>query len=202
MLNIPQKFSNTKLDTNLLSTPYQRQTNWHVITGSSCSGKTTLIHLLAANGFQTVPETARLYFEEEIAKGHSIDEIRKDRTALTYQISDMQLNVERELNEADNLFLDRGLPDCFVFFRIAALNPNELLPKCLIYRYASVFMLDRLPYQKDGVRHADDATADYYDKWIERDYRALGYSVVRVPVIPPEDRLAFVLGKLSEPKLP
>ena len=35
-------------------------------------------------------------------------------------------------------------------------------------------------------------------EWITRDYSALGYSVVRVPVLGPEEWLAFVLERLSE----
>ena len=56
-------FRATELDPDLLSTPFRVQTNWHVITGASCSGKTTLIDQLADKGFQTVPEVARQYFE-------------------------------------------------------------------------------------------------------------------------------------------
>jgi predicted ATPase len=33
---------------------------------------------------------------------------------------------------------------------------------------------------------------------MSRDYSALGYNIVRVPVLPPEERLAFVLERLSE----
>jgi predicted ATPase len=61
-----------------------------------------------------------------------------------------------------------------------------------------VFLLNRLPYQRDGVRAGDDATAAYFELWTLRDYSALGYNVVRVPVLPPEERLAFVLERLSE----
>ncbi len=54
MLDSPQHdFLTTELDPDLLSTPFRVQTNWHVITGAACSGKTTLIDLLADKGFQT-----------------------------------------------------------------------------------------------------------------------------------------------------
>jgi hypothetical protein len=52
--------------------------------------------------------------------------------------------------------------------------------------------------QKDGLGIQDDALANYLDEWLARDYSALGYSVVRVPVLPPQERLAFILGRLSE----
>jgi dephospho-CoA kinase len=83
MLDNPQhNFRTTELDSNLLSTPFGVQTNWHVITGAPASGKTTLIDLLADKRFQTVSEIARQYFEREIARGRTIDEIRQDGAAL------------------------------------------------------------------------------------------------------------------------
>ena len=188
----------TKLDRALLSTPFRIQTKWHVITGASSSGKTTLIDLLTTKGFQTVPEAGRQYFEREFAKGRMIDEIRKDRATMTCQIYEMWVKQESGLRDAEALFLDRGLPDSLAFYRFAGLNPNEILPDCFQHRYASVFILNRLPYQQDGIRVRDDASAAYIDSWMERDYNALGYNVVRVPVLPPEERLAFIIDGLSE----
>jgi predicted ATPase len=72
--NLQNSFRVTKPDPDLLSTPFEVQTNWHVITGAPCSGKTTLIDQLANQGFQTVPEAARQYFEQEMASGRTIDE--------------------------------------------------------------------------------------------------------------------------------
>jgi predicted ATPase len=58
-------------------------------------------------------------------------------------------------------------------------------------------MLNRFPYKRDGVRAGDDAYAAYFESWASRDYDALGYNVVWVPVLPPKERLAFVLERLS-----
>ena len=191
-------FRNTELNPDLLSTPFKIQTNWCVITGASCSGKTTLINQLAGKSFQTVPEAGRKFFERELAKGKAIDKIREDTASFTRQIYDIMIKHENELQPTDIIFLDRALPDGFVFYRQAGLNPNEILQDCFKHRYASVFMLNRLPYQKDGVRVADDETAAYLESWILRDYSALGYNVVRVPVLPPKERFDFVLERLSE----
>ncbi len=196
--NTSLKFRNTGLDPNLISTPFNVQTNWCVITGASCSGKTTLIELLAGKGFQTVPEAGRNFFERELAQGRTIDEIREDQAGFTRQVYDLMVKHENGLQATEVNFLDRALPDGFAFYRLGGLNPNEILPDCFQHRYAFVFMLDRLPYQKDGVRVADDETAAYLESWILRDYSALGYKVVRVPVLSPEERLAFVLEQLTE----
>lgn len=194
----PHKYKDTELDLDLLLAPFKVQTNWHVITGTSCSGKTTLIDQLADQGFSTVPESARIFIEQELAKGRKIEEIRQDQAALTRQVYDRMLIRESRLNPGEPVFLDRALPDAPAFYRLAGMDPNEVLPDCFQYHYTSVFMLDRLPYQVDGVRVADDPTAEYLDTWIKRDYKALGYNFVRVPVLPPEERLSFILERLAE----
>jgi predicted ATPase len=188
----------TELDRDLLSTPFSVQTNWHVITGAPSCGKTTLIDQLANKGFQTTPEGARLYIEREIARGRAIDEIHGNTAALQRGIGDMQLSIEAGLRAIDAAFLDRAVPDCLAWHRLFGLNPNEILLECFHHRYASVFILDSLPYQVDGARFEDASIVGYLDEWHTRDYSALGYSIVRVPVLPPEERLAFVLERLSE----
>lgn len=191
-------FRNTELDSDLLARSFKVQTKWCVITGSSCSGKTTLINLLTRHGFQTIPEAGRIYFERELSKGRTITEIRNDPAIFTRQVYDIMLQHENGLRVDELNFLDRALPDGFAFFRIAGLDPNEMLPDCYHHRYAAVFLLNRLPYQKDGVRVADDETAEYLESWMLRDYAALGYEVIRVPVISPEERFEFVIDKLGE----
>lgn len=188
----------TELDPDLLSKPFRVQTNWHVITGTVCSGKTTLIDQLASRGFQTVPERGRQYFEREMAKGRTIDEIRADPVALTRCLIDIMLSIELKLQANDLIFLDRAFPDALAFCRVYGLDPNEILADCFHRRYAAVFLLERFPVEQDGVRAEDDATADLLDEWLARDYSALGYPVVRVPVVPIQERLEFVLEKLSE----
>lgn len=195
--NSPNKYINTPLDPELLITPFRVQTNWHVVTGASSSGKTTLIDLLNKKGFPTFPEAGREFFERELAKGRTIDQIREDRAALTRQIYDLWLQLNQTLLPEEITFLDRGLPDALSFYRFAGMDPNQILPDCFQHRYTSVFILERLPYQQDGIRGGDDTSAAYFDKWMQRDYTALGYDLVRVPVLPPNQRLAFILERLS-----
>ncbi len=186
------------LDPELLATPFTVQTNWHVITGAACCGKTTLIDLLADQGFQTVPETARQLMEKEMARGRTIEEIFENGADFECALTDVQQQIEHGLPATDVIFLDRALPDCLPFYRMFGLNPNDILADCLYHRYASVFILDRLPFQLDGARIEDDTYTVALDEWLERDYSALGYHVVRVPVLSPQERLEFVLGRLSE----
>ena len=90
----PQGFRTTELDPDSLSTPFAVQTNWVVIGGAQSCGKTTLVDRLAEQGFQTLPEGARLYLEREMASGRAIDEIREDLAALQRAIADTQVDIE------------------------------------------------------------------------------------------------------------
>jgi predicted ATPase len=192
-------FRATELDPGLLSASFRVQTNWHVITGAPSCGKTTLIDQLAEKGFRTVAEVARQYLEREVAKGRTIAEIRADMATLEQELIALQRRTEEDLPALEVVFLDRGVPDILAFFRLAGVDPNEFLGECFHHRYASVFILDPLPFELDGMRMEHDAViADYLAEWHARDYGALGYDVVRVPMLPPRERLAFVLERLSQ----
>lgn len=191
-------FSTLQLDPHLLTTPFGIHTNWHVITGAPCSGKSTLIELLAAREFQTVPESGRKCIEQQIAGGRTIDEIRDDMSAIQVAVFEMQLKIEHCLQPEVATILDGALPGSLAWYRAFGLNPNEILHECFDHRYASVFIFDPLPYKDDGARDEDAPIVDYLDEWLARDYRALGYIVVRVPVMPVQERLTFVLERLSD----
>jgi len=164
-----------ELDPIILSTPFKIQTSWHVISGAPCSGKTTLIDQLAGVGYRTAIETAREYFEIEMAKGRTSQEIRGSWHTLQWGIFGMQKNLENGLSPEQVVFLDRGLPDSLAFHRVWGLNPNELLLDCRKHRYTSVFILDRLPFIRDKqLDPEDEKSAQFVDDWLERDYAALG----------------------------
>ncbi|MGD2166253.1 MAG: ATP-binding protein [Anaerolineae bacterium] len=189
-----------ELDPRLLATPFAVQTNWHVITGAASCGKTTLLSMLAAQGFWTVAETARSRIERELAKGQPLADTLRLATAQR-AIHETPLQAEGGLRAMDVVFFDRGLPDCLYFWRLAGLDPNAILPECFRRRYASVFILDRLLLQLDGARVNDDVHTDLLDDGLVRVYGALGYDVVRVPVLSRQDRVPFILEGLSEQRL-
>jgi predicted ATPase/trans-aconitate methyltransferase len=177
-------------------------TNWHVITGAPCSGKTTMINELSERGYKTVHEGARQYFESEMAKGRSLEDIRND-AILQQEIFTLQLTLESQLSPDDNTFLDRGLLDSLTFHRVFGYDPNGILPECFHYRYASVFILDPLPNLRNiKLGPEDEKSAVFFDEWHMRDYKSVGYDVIRVPVLPIDDRVEFILENLSLKGLP
>ena len=191
-------YTTVPLDPALLATPFGIQTGWYVLTGAACTGKTTLLELLAERGYPVLPESARQYFEAEQAKGRSLVEIRRDGGALQRGITALQVACERDFPAEKLAFLDRGVPDTLTFFRVFGLDPNAILPQCFSCRYAGVFILDRLPLRRDQtLGPEDDAASDFLNEWLARDYASLGYNVLRVPALSPPERLAFTLDRIS-----
>jgi len=189
------KSRTSDLNPDLLATPFGKETNWHVITGAPSCGKTTLIGLLADEGFRTVTEAARQFIEKEMSDGCSIDEMHERGAALQQRLLDIKLSMEDSLLPAAVSFLDDAVPGSISWYRLFGLNPNTALSHCFQHRYASVFVLDPLPLELDGIRFEDDFTG-ILDEWIEHDYTALGYAVVRVPVMTPEARLRYILERV------
>lgn len=187
------KFSPIPLKASVLETPFEIQTAWYVISGAPSSGKTTLIHQLADQGFQVAEEGARRYMEGELAKGRTIEDIHGHPVQLQHAILAAQLEVERHLPPNACVFLDSAVPDCLAWYRAFGLDPNCPLRECFHFRYASVFVLDPLPLSLDGLRFDEHALPTFLHQWHVHDYSALGYQVTAVPALPPEARLAFVL---------
>jgi predicted ATPase len=193
-----REFLSIPLDPHLVASSFQLTTHWYVLTGAACCGKTTLIDMLSAGGYNIIPESARLYFDTEIAKGRSLDEMLGNGLALQDSMDELQLEWEDRCPMETVTFLDRGMPDSLSFYRLFGGNPNLALPRCFHHRYAGVFILDRLPLQRsEQLGPEDEESSRLLDEWLERDYRSLGYAVIRVPVLPPRERLAYLLDHLQ-----
>ena len=83
-------------------------TNWNVITGGPCTGKTTVINILSSRGFKTTLEHARHYVDTQRIGGRTVDEIRKNMTEFQFQVLTMQIAQEKELDSNEQVFLDRA----------------------------------------------------------------------------------------------
>ncbi len=173
-------------------------TRWHVVTGAACTGKTTLIEWFAARGYRTIPESARAHFESQLAAGVPLASLRRHAPDLQRAIAELQQRYEDAADPAQVTFLDRAQPDSLTFYRLAGVDPAEVLPRCARHRYASVFLLDRLPvHRAHALGPEDEASSAFLDEWLARDYAALGYRVHRVPVLPTEQRGEHILAMLG-----
>src|ERR1035437_2236108 len=89
----------------------RKPTNWYVITGGPCSGKTTVVNLLQARGYKTTIEDARHYLEMQALNGRTVEEVRKHQADFQLAVLQMQIEQEKELSPEDIVFLDRAIPD-------------------------------------------------------------------------------------------
>jgi len=156
-----------------------------------------VVEALARRGLTTVAEASRTYIREELARGRTLTDIRADDAAYQRTMVARKVATEAALDPDSTVVFDRGMPDSISYFRKAGLDPEEARRACLRFRYATVFLFERLPLLQDGARVEDDAMAARLEAWLAQDYAALGYEVVRIPVLPIEERVQRVLEHLG-----
>ncbi len=172
------------------------KTNWYVITGAPSSGKSTLIDYLSKEGYITYPETARIYIDEQLAKGVTLEELRKDENHFQETIFSRNQKLEEGIDPQKLVFLDRGLPDSLAFYKLSNIDTTKL--KALCHKnYAGVFLLEPLAFQEDGVRIENKQTAEKLHRFLKEAYSELGYKVISVPVASVEKRAKLILEKVS-----
>lgn len=169
-------------------------TNWSVITGGPCTGKTTVINLLAERGYKTTIEHARHYIDTQKIKGRTIDEIKENKKQFQLSVLNMQIEEEAELNLNEQVFLDRALPDAMAYYQFLGLEYDDrLIEQCNKYCYNKVFILDRLPLVNDYARREDEQDQVRIHNLIIQVYQSFPCPIVHVPVLSPEDRVNFIL---------
>ncbi len=183
--------------TPTLGTIIMAKTNWYVITGGPSSGKTSVINLLQKRGYKIVPEAARVFIDQEISKGKSIQELRKDEASFQGEILSRKIQIESQLPPEEIVFLDRAVPDTVVYSLISGVNTKEIQDLCHIEGiYKKVFLMDQLPFMEDYARTEDTATAVRLSFLLGKVYKDLDYEVISVPILPVEERVAFILERL------
>ena len=170
-----------------------------MITGAPSAGKTSVIRELERRGYPVVEETARAYIEERLAAGLSLEAIRTDELAFESEILRRKMRLEAALAPQRLTFLDRAVPDSVAYFKAAGLDPAPCLAPSRRVRYAGVFLLDRLRFEKDPVRAEDATAAARLERLLTAAYQDLGHLLVRVPVRPVARRADMILSACGSP---
>lgn len=173
------------------------KTNWHVITGGPSTGKTTVINLLAKQGYKTTIEHARHYIDTMRSEGKTVKEIRNNNRKFQLGVLDMQIEQEISINPEDIVFLDRAIRDAKAYYQFLELDyDNKLIEAMKSISYKNMFILDRLPLVKDYARTEDEKAQKFIHSLILDVYELLPFPVVYVPVLEPKDRVNFILKNI------
>jgi len=173
------------------------KTNWYIITGGPSSGKTTTVNLLKDRGYKTTVEHARHYIDTQKIAGKTVEEIRKNQLLFQQGILDMQIAQEQALSPDETIFLDRAIPDALAYYRFLKLSEDEKLQNAVHkFLYKKVLVLDPLPLVKDYARTEDEAAQKSIHTLLVQAYEELHYPVIHVPVLPPDERVDFILKNI------
>lgn len=173
------------------------KTNWYVITGGPSSGKTTMVNMLKERGYQTTIEHARHYIDTQKVSGKTIEEIKANQSAFQRGVIAMQIAEEERLSPDEIVFLDRAIPDALAYYRFLDLPEDDELKEALRrFTYKKIFILDLLPLVNDYARTEDETAQKKIHRLLMAVYKGLDYPVIQVPVLPPKERLEFILSNL------
>ncbi len=175
----------------------EARSKWYVITGSPSSGKTTVIEALQQKGYAVVREAARVLIDREIAKGKTIQEVRKDTMAFQNNILMINVEAQQKLPKDKLIFFDRGIPDNIVYRQLAGLDISKVLRFCRPLQYRRIFLMDPLPHIQDYARVASPEDALKTHALLKEVYQNLGYEIVSVPVMSIEERVKFIEERLE-----
>jgi predicted ATPase len=170
-----------------------QQTNWQVITGAPCSGKTAVIQELEHLGCPVVHEVARAYIDERLKRGETIAGIKSDILSFERHILYKKIEIEQSLPKDKTFFLDRAVPDSIGYYIQEGLNPADPIQKSKLCRYAHIFFFERIPFEKDHVRSEDEKIASKLEGLLKESYRMLGYEIIVVPLMSVNKRVDFIL---------
>ncbi len=179
------------------SNAVRRMTNWYVITGGPSSGKTTTVDILSKRGYKTTIEYARHYLDMQRHNGRTVEEVRSHLHEFQLAVLNLQIEQEKTLLPDEVVFLDRAIPDAHAYYHFLNIEEDkELLDALETVSYKKVFILDCLPLIHDYARTEDEMAQKKIHESLLEVYQLLPFPIVRVPVLPAEERVDFILKNL------
>lgn len=171
--------------------------NWYVLTGGPCSGKTATLEALKKKGHKVFYEAARIFIDQEMKKGKTLAQIRKNEFEFQEKILRMKVKIEKKLPKREIIFLERGIPDSIAYYKICGITKDKELEMAVKNcNYKKVFLLELLNYQKDYARTEDKETALKLEKSLKENYEKLKIPVTLVPVMSLKRRVEYILNNL------
>lgn len=172
-----------------------------IVTGGPGAGKSTLLAALARRGFTTMPEGGRAIIQDHVAiGGPALPWV--DRGAFAELMLGWDMRSHREaLRMPGPVFFDRGVPDVPSYLRLCGFPfPQHVMKAAQTYRYhRRVFIAP--PWEQifvqDSERRQDFAEARATYEALVEVYTMLGYEMVVLPLVSPEERAQLVVETIG-----
>tara|TARA_R110000868_G_scaffold264879_1_gene523521 strand:- start:39501 stop:40040 length:540 start_codon:yes stop_codon:yes gene_type:complete len=172
-----------------------------VIIGGPGTGKSTLIEGLKAKGFCCYPEISREVTLE--AKKQGIEQLFLEKPLLFSELllegrKKQFTNAQNELH--DIVFIDRGIPDVLAYMHyIGDSYPASFDAICREHVYSKIFILPPWEeiYVSDEARYENYEQAKLIQDHLIETYQGYGYNLIEVPKETVDQRILFILDKIS-----
>ncbi|MBS3770573.1 MAG: AAA family ATPase [Bacteroidales bacterium] len=170
----------------------------YIITGGSGSGKTTLLNKLSEYGYKCFPEVSRVVIREQQQTGGDL--LPWNNLEGFAEACFQRMKSQLEPVHRTNSFYDRGIPDIIAYL----LNSNHPVPGYLWeygrYYNPTVFIC---PPWKEIFRNDPQRPESFEESveiyhYLNQVYLYLGCRLVRVPKIPVNERVRFIISKIDE----
>lgn len=174
----------------------------NVITAGPSAGKSSTIRELSARGYRTLPEAARILFDQRISEGDDPEAVRQEDN-FHEQVESIDERIESHIPDTEVVFLDRSLADNLAYRRMFGNKDPDALDKitqACVGRYENVFLLERIEFKDDEVRSEDEEEARETHEAIRKAYKDLGYYPIDVPLMPVDERADFIEDEAQHPE--
>ena len=171
-----------------------------VLIGGPSSGKTTLIEALKEKGHTCYPEVSREVIRE--AQEQGIEQLFLEKPLLFSELllEGRKRQFKEALNEEANIvFLDRGIPDVLAYMHyIGDSYPSFFIKACHDHKYSAIFVLPPWEeiYVSDAERYENYEQAVLIHEHLMETYKNYGYSITEVPKDTVENRVDFIMKHL------
>jgi predicted ATPase len=170
---------------------------FHVITGASGGGKSTLVAALKDLGYSIIPEAALAIMREQLkCNGKalpSVDRVAFMEAVLARSIQDYE--IAQSLKSP--VFFDRGIPEWLRFLGTNVLPSSIAATRC---RYSgTVFVVEPWPeiYVCDHYRqHCFERAAKSFEPTVSA-YIEAGYMACVIPKGSVQERVEFILAQIE-----
>ncbi|MFV5692312.1 AAA family ATPase [Flavobacterium sp. LT1R49] len=173
-----------------------------VIIGGPGTGKSTIIDGLVANGYCCYPEISRQVTLE--AQKQGIEQLFLTNPLLFSELllEGRKKQFQSALEEPHKIvFIDRGIPDVVAYMHyIGDSYPTFFDLACQEYKYTKIFILPPWEeiYTSDTERYENFEQAKDINSHLVTTYNKYGYELIEVPKDSVDNRILFILDKISK----